>query len=163
MFSKQREERKLTEVTTVIGENTKVEGRLFIESSIRIDGKVYGDIKCDGDVTIGKSGYVEKGIVSRNLFLAGTAKGNVKVENKIHIYESGILDGAAEMKTIIIEENGHFHGKSFMKGHNPTVQKLRVVEMEKDSSSKREKENEIFEQQKQEEPPKNKPVIEQSL
>lgn len=162
MFSKQREEKRLTEVSTVIGENTKVEGRLYIESSIRIDGKVYGDIKCDGDVTIGKNGYVEKGIVSRNLFLAGSVKGNVKVENKIHIYESGFLDGAAEMKTIVIEENGQFHGKSFMKGHNLTVQKLKVVELEKDNN-KWEKEKEILEQQKQEEKPKSNPVLEQSL
>ncbi|MDQ0257920.1 cytoskeletal protein CcmA (bactofilin family) [Evansella vedderi] len=95
-----REERKLGEVTTVIGPNTKVEGKLHIESSIRIDGKVYGEIKCAGDITIGKEGYVEKGIIARNLFLAGTVKGNVKVDNKIHIYDTGYLDGSAEMKTI---------------------------------------------------------------
>ncbi|MBU9710151.1 bactofilin family protein [Evansella tamaricis] len=131
MFSKQKSEKKLNQVLTVIGEETVIEGRIVIDSSIRIDGKVFGEIKCAGDVTIGKNGYVEKSVSSRNLFIAGTFKGNAKVESKIHIYDTGILDGVAEMQTIIIDEQGQFNGKSFMKGISSS-HKPKVIEMDKE-------------------------------
>ncbi|MFA9557000.1 polymer-forming cytoskeletal protein [Evansella sp. AB-rgal1] len=145
MFSKQKNDRKVNEISTLIGEGTSVEGSLNIESSIRIDGKVYGDIKSAGDVTIGKEGYVEKSIIARNLYIAGTMKGNAKVENKIHIFESGTLNGSAEMKSIVIDENAHFYGRSLMKGTNKNnVHKPKVVEIE------REKEKEVIESTKEE-------------
>lgn len=119
MFSKQKNDKKLNEISTIIGEETTVEGTLNVQSSIRIEGKVYGEIKCSGDVTVGKDGYVENSITARNLFIAGKVKGNVNVENKIHIYDTGKLDGKAEMSVIVIDENGYFHGESLMKGNSP--------------------------------------------
>ncbi|WP_078553069.1 bactofilin family protein [Bacillus alkalicellulosilyticus] len=115
MFSKQKEEKKRTELSTIIGEDTVVEGTIKIESGLRVDGKVYGEIKCSGDVTIGKQGIVEETIFARNLFIAGKVTGKVTVEEKIHIYETGSLQGSAEMKSIVIDENGFFRGESFMK------------------------------------------------
>lgn len=116
MFSKTKNDKKLTEMATIIGEDTTVEGTLNVKASVRIDGKVYGEIKCTGDVTIGKDGYVENTITARNLFIAGKVKGNAKVENKIHIYDTGHFEGSAEMAVIIIDENGFFNGESRMKG-----------------------------------------------
>lgn len=118
MFSKQKDDKKLNEISTIIGVETSVEGTMNVDSSIRIDGKVYGEIKCSGDVTIGKDGYVENSITARNLLIAGKVKGSVKVDNKIHIYDTGHLEGSAEMKTIVIDENGFFKGESLMKGRN---------------------------------------------
>jgi cytoskeletal protein CcmA (bactofilin family) len=117
MFSKQND-KKLAEISTIIGEETTVEGTLTVNSSIRIDGKVLGEVKCTGDVTVGKDGYVENAINARNLFIAGKVKGNVKVEQKIHIYDTGNLDGKAEMSVIVIDENGFFQGECIMKGNN---------------------------------------------
>lgn len=117
MFST-KNDKKLDEIATIIGIETTVEGNLNVQSSIRIDGKVYGSINCTGDVTIGKEGYVENSITARNLLIAGKVKGNVKVENKIHIYDTGNLDGSAEMKSIVIDENGFFHGESLMRGND---------------------------------------------
>lgn len=114
MFSNKKDEKKLNEISTVIGEETTFTGTLEVNSSIRIDGKVFGEVKCYGDVTLGKEGYVENDLTARNLFLAGKIQGNVKVEGKIHIYDTGRLDGKAEMSTIIIDENGYFNGESKM-------------------------------------------------
>ncbi|UOE92113.1 polymer-forming cytoskeletal protein [Alkalihalobacillus sp. LMS39] len=135
MFSKQqKDEKKVNELSTIIGADTIVEGTLQIESSIRIDGKVLGEIKCTGDVTIGKGGYVEHSISARNLLIAGEVKGNVNIEEKIHIFETGRLNGTAEMKTIIIEENGYFRGESFMKTNQPDG-KENVVSISKEQAN----------------------------
>lgn len=110
-----KNEKKLAEISTIIGKETTIEGNLTVNSSVRIDGKVFGTVKCSGDVTIGKEGFVKNAITARNLIVAGKVVGNVKVENKVHIYDSGSLDGKVEMKSIIIDENGYFRGESFMR------------------------------------------------
>ncbi|MDG5789531.1 polymer-forming cytoskeletal protein [Evansella sp. AB-P1] len=133
MFAKQKD-KKLNEITTIIGSGTTIKGQLHIESSIRIDGKVFGEVKCLGDVTIGKEGYVENALSARNLFIAGTMKGNANIENKIHIYETGFLDGSAEMQTIVIDEKGHFNGKSMMKGNKDMSIKGNIVDIEQEKS-----------------------------
>lgn len=131
MFSKQNNEKKLNDISTIIGVETTVEGTLNVNSSIRIDGKVYGEIKCSGDVTVGKEGYVENCITARNLLIAGKVKGSVNVEEKIHIYETGSLDGKAEMKAIVIDENGFFRGESLMNGKNGELNNVKDIEKAK--------------------------------
>jgi cytoskeletal protein CcmA (bactofilin family) len=115
VFSSKKNEKKLDETSTIVGEETTFTGSLEVHSSIRIDGTIYGELNCSGDVTIGQEGYVEKTVTARNLFLAGKIQGDVKVANKIHIYDTGSLDGKAEMNTIVIDEKGQFNGESVMR------------------------------------------------
>ncbi|MBB5173310.1 bactofilin family protein [Texcoconibacillus texcoconensis] len=109
---------------TVIGKGTTIEGTVHIDSSIRIDGNVYGEVKSSGDVTVGSEGYVEHDIFARNIHIAGKVKGNVDGEEKVHLLDSGYLEGSATMDKLVIDENAHFHGQSFMKKnekHSPQV------------------------------------------
>ncbi|WP_416149865.1 bactofilin family protein [Salipaludibacillus sp. HK11] len=138
MFSKNNNEKKLNEMSTLIGEETIFKGVLDVNSSIRIDGQIIGEVNCQGDVTIGKTGQVENDLTARNLFIAGSIKGNVKVEGKIHIYDSGSLNGRAEMDTIIIEENGRFHGESIMNGEKLEKSDENVVPIDEESPSSNE-------------------------
>ncbi|MBP3040712.1 polymer-forming cytoskeletal protein [Bacillaceae bacterium Marseille-Q3522] len=131
MFTKQKDEKKLNEISTIVGSGTKVEGNLHVDSSIRIDGEIFGEIDCSGDVTVGKEGYIEHSITCRNLFIAGKVKGEVHVEEKIHIYESGHFEGTAHMNTVVIEENGYFKGQSFMGASESEQQAKKVVELER--------------------------------
>lgn len=132
MFSSKKEAKKLDETSTIIGEETTFTGSLEVHSSIRIDGTIYGELHCSGDVTIGQEGYVEKSVTARNLFLAGKIQGNVNAANKIHIYDTGVLEGKAEMSTIIIEENGQLNGESVMQqtATNKNNASENVVQME---------------------------------
>ncbi|WP_280768046.1 bactofilin family protein [Salipaludibacillus daqingensis] len=129
MFANKKNEKKLNDISTLIGEETTFKGTLEVNSSIRIDGLIQGDVICQGDVTIGQSGHVDNELTARNLYIAGKVEGNVKVQEKIHIYDTGSLKGLAEMSTIIIEENGQFHGESVMNGQTqPTPVKTKEKE-----------------------------------
>lgn len=112
MFNK--EAKKLANIDTIIGAETVVEGKITLHSSVRIDGKVYGEVECDGDVTIGESGYVETYIKARNIIIAGTVEGTVKATEKLHVFGTGKLNGSAIMSNLIIEDGGHFTGQSSM-------------------------------------------------
>lgn len=113
MLSK-KEQRSQRSIDTIIGLNTIVEGKVTHPKSLRIDGKVIGEVICDGDVFIGKSGSVEPQIQAKNLTIAGTVDGKITITEKVHIMPTGKLSGTVTSKGIVIEEGGIFNGHSII-------------------------------------------------
>lgn len=99
---------------TLIGEGTVFEGTLKSEASIRIEGKIVGDIECKGDVTIGEQGSADSNIHARNVLIAGTVKGNITAKEKLTIHAKGKLQGNTTCQTLVIDEGGSFMGNSKM-------------------------------------------------
>lgn len=109
-----RKEKQLSQVDTIIGSGSEFNGDLYSKSSIRIDGKVNGSVKCDGDVVVGVDGSIEANVDGRNITLAGTINGQVTAKELLKIESSGKLNGDASMKMFIIDEGGTFNGNSTM-------------------------------------------------
>lgn len=130
-----RKRRKQKVVDTIVSEGTVIEGKLSHEKSLRIDGKVHGEIVCDGDVHIGKSGYVETTIKANNIIISGEVTGDVHAIDNVHIQPTGRLTGSVTTKGIIIDEGGIFNGESMIttdeekveKTNNPRTQVEEVV------------------------------------
>lgn len=109
-------------IETIIGKQTVIEGKIKTPTSLRVDGKVYGEIECDGDVFIGKKGYVEPSIRAKNVIIAGEVKAEINTKEKVHIHSCGTLSGTVTSNGIIIDDGGTFNGNS----------KIRSAESKKD-------------------------------
>ncbi|SEO14307.1 protein CcmA, bactofilin family [Amphibacillus marinus] len=108
MLSKKNEKM----IDTVIGKDTVIEGKIKLPSSLRIDGKVLGEIECNGDVYIGKTGSAEPSIKAKHVIVAGEAKGAIYTNQTVHVEASGSVTGDIESSGIIIDEGGLFVGTS---------------------------------------------------
>ncbi len=104
----------LSKTDTLLGEGTAFEGRIKSKASIRIEGRVVGDIQCEGDLTVGEKAMVESNILARNITIAGKVKGDVTADSKLAITSSGQLFGNATSAAFTIEEGGIFTGSSRM-------------------------------------------------
>lgn len=105
----------LNQTDTLIGQQTVIEGNIDTKASVRVEGKIRGDIICDGDCTIGEKGLAESNIQARNIFVAGEVQGDITANEKLIIHKSGVLHGNATTQSIVIEEGGKFFGSSLMK------------------------------------------------
>lgn len=103
---------------TLIGEGSLFEGTIKSEASLRIEGRVTGDIVCSEDITVGEGGFVQSDMCARNVILAGTVHGNITVNEKLTITATGQLSGNIRTQLFVIEEGGVFHGASMMEGKN---------------------------------------------
>lgn len=101
---------------TLVGAYTNIVGDLISEKSIRIDGKITGNITSVSKVLVGEKGMVEGNIEAEVIVIYGMVKGNVKATSVLEIMESGKLHGDAKMKKIIIHEDAIFAGVSLMEG-----------------------------------------------
>ncbi|MFW6264770.1 MAG: bactofilin family protein [Bacillota bacterium] len=115
-MGKKRKAKKLEEakgkVETILGNGTAIEGDINTKGSLRIEGRVKGVIKAEGDLYIGESGVLHTQIEARNVIVAGTVNGNIIATEKIEILPSGRLNGDIQTKTIKIEEGASFAGES---------------------------------------------------
>src|SRR5690625_2373805 len=121
MFKKDSKNRK--SVNTIISPMTVIEGTIRHPKSLRIDGKIIGEIHCDGDVFIGKSGCAEPFVYVKNIIIAGAFKGEINASGKVHIMPSGKVTGTVTSKGIIIDEGGIFNGQSTVETENEPIKK----------------------------------------
>lgn len=99
---------------TLIGEGTVFEGKIKSEASIRIEGRLEGDIECGGDVTVGEKGSARSHIRARHVIVAGSVTGNVSASGKLTIKATGQLYGNLSAQELSIEPGGIFQGTSKM-------------------------------------------------
>lgn len=121
-----RKSRLEQKVNTVIDKTTTIEGVLSHESSLRVDGKITGEVICKGNVYIGKSGFIESKIDANNIIISGKAVGNLYAKETVHIQETGQLTGNVKASGIIIDNGGVFNGESTITGKEKRVENRKI-------------------------------------
>jgi len=119
-------------IDTIISKDTVIEGKITLPTSLRVDGKIYGEIECGGIVYIGKGAYVEPVIRAKNIVIAGEVKGDVIASEKVRIEPSGKLIGSISSKGIVIEDGGTFNGTSMVYNMSSVEEKELITEPKTD-------------------------------
>lgn len=102
-------------IETIIGSGTSFKGNLTVTGTIRIDGKVNGEINADGDVIIGESGQVTGNVKGRNITIAGRLDGNADTEGLLHLTSTAIVRGDIHVESFTVEEGAKYKGNCQMK------------------------------------------------
>ena len=99
---------------TIVGQGASLEGNIVSAGSLRIDGKVKGQVTADGDVVVSPQSQVEADIKAENVSVAGKFKGNIAVSGKVELARGGRVDGNITSKVLVVQEGGVFQGQSIM-------------------------------------------------
>jgi cytoskeletal protein CcmA (bactofilin family) len=95
---------------TFLAKGADFKGILNFDGTIRIDGRVEGEVHTTGTLIIGEQAVI-KGILSAGtLMTSGKINGTVTATDKIQILKPGILIGDIRTPGISIEDGAHFHG-----------------------------------------------------
>jgi cytoskeletal protein CcmA (bactofilin family) len=82
---------------TVIDSTTRIDGRLNLRDSARIDGQVSGEVNLEGDikatVAIGASGDVHGDITAHRVLVAGQVIGNIHAEERVELMSTARVNG----------------------------------------------------------------------
>jgi cytoskeletal protein CcmA (bactofilin family) len=98
-------------VRSVLGSGTVVQGKLSFDTTVRIDGKLSGEISSTKSLIVGRSGLVDAVITVENLVVIGTVKGKVRARGRVEILTGGVVDGDIEAATLVVS-GGVFNGQS---------------------------------------------------
>ncbi len=99
------------ESETVIAPGVKVEGEVASKGNISVEGEVYGSIKTDQHLRIGRGAKIFANVKAQSAFVSGVVSGNIKIKDRLELTDTATIIGDVETKTIIIAEGGTIHGK----------------------------------------------------
>jgi cytoskeletal protein CcmA (bactofilin family) len=97
-----------------LGEGTSFKGTLTFEGTVRIDGRLEGEIFTKDTLVIGEGAEVSAAIHAGVVVISGTVHGNITAERKIDIHASGRLFGNISTPSLVIEEGVVFEGSCTM-------------------------------------------------
>lgn len=98
------------DMTAIVGANTEFEGILHYNGTIRIDGKVEGEIHTDGVLLIGKDAVIKAMIRARSIVSCGRITGDVLATEKITLLAPACLKGSVKTPLLSVEEGVRFKG-----------------------------------------------------
>jgi cytoskeletal protein CcmA (bactofilin family) len=99
---------------TFIGKGSEFVGKLTFDGTVRIDGKVDGEIFSRGTLNVGPGADVSCKIQVDTVILSGTVRGNISAAKKIEMRAPGKLYGNIKTPTLMVEEGVIFEGNCKM-------------------------------------------------
>lgn len=105
---------KTSELNAFLGEGTKFEGSLSFEGTVRVEGKLKGDIFAKDILIVGDNGVVEGEIKVDTIIINGLVKGNITAARRVEISPPGRFYGEIETPTFILNEGAVFEGNCRM-------------------------------------------------
>jgi cytoskeletal protein CcmA (bactofilin family) len=106
-----------SESFTFLGKGADFKGVMSFDGTIRIDGRVEGEIYTTGTLIVGEHAVIQGTVSVGVLMNSGKINGAITAVEKIQILKSGILIGDIRTPVIAIEEGSRFHGMCDMGAH----------------------------------------------
>ncbi len=114
---------KRATLDTVIGPGAEITGDITVKAGARIDGRVKGNVSCQGELVIGKDGVIEGEVKSASAVLSGRITGKLLVEGKAELSSTARMEGDVACSKLVIEEGAFFQGHCQMSSpSSPPVQ-----------------------------------------
>ena len=104
------------EVNAFMGPGSEFEGKLHFSGSVRLDGKVTGQISSEGLLIIGPSGCIQADVMVETVIICGEVRGEVIASQEIELRPPARVYGTLTTPTLVIHEGVIFEGSCQMSG-----------------------------------------------
>jgi cytoskeletal protein CcmA (bactofilin family) len=99
---------------TLIGSATRIEGRMVVNKSIRLDGTIEGSIESSNEnqvtVAIGHTGLVHGDVRAHRVLVNGQVDGNIYAREKCELHETSKVKGDIHYGLLGIEHGAEILG-----------------------------------------------------
>jgi len=102
------------DVTTLLGRGSEFEGKLSFEGTVRIDGKLTGEIFSDDVLIIGEGADVKAEINVGAIVIEGSVQGNINAKRSVEIHTPGRVRGNIVTPSLFMEKGVLFDGNCQM-------------------------------------------------
>jgi len=112
MKKRTEKERHADTITTLLGEDARIEGHLDFAGTLRLDGKIEGTLTGrKGTLVVGEKAVLKADITVKNAVVMGTVTGSLEALEKIELYPPAKIDGDITAPKVTIESGAILNGK----------------------------------------------------
>jgi len=98
----------------LIGPGTVVEGKIRSQGSVRVDGKVIGEVAASESLAVGIAGEIEGNVSAKNVTVGGKIRGSINAVEKIVFEGKSSVRGDIRATRLVIDEGCIFDGRVTM-------------------------------------------------
>ena len=102
------------EINTLLGKGSEFEGKLTFEGTVRIDGKLAGEIFTDDVLVVGEGAEVNAEIEVGTIIIEGHVNGNLRAKRSVEIHAPGRVRGNIVTPSLFIDKGVIFEGNCQM-------------------------------------------------
>jgi cytoskeletal protein CcmA (bactofilin family) len=102
------------EVTTLLGRGSEFEGKLSFEGTVRVDGKLSGEIFTEDTLIVGEGAEVNAEISVGSIIIEGTVHGNIHAKRSVEIHTPARVRGNISTPSLSIDKGVVFDGQCQM-------------------------------------------------
>ena len=99
---------------TIVGRTTTIQGNMVLLDSIRIDGRVLGNIEsapdCKIAVAIGPTGEVTGDVKAHRVMVAGKVFGNIHAADRVELQKDSSVQGDISYGSFAVEHGAKLSG-----------------------------------------------------
>jgi cytoskeletal protein CcmA (bactofilin family) len=106
---------------TILGAGSRIEGKLCVEGTARIDGLLEGDVEADW-LVVGETGKIRGNSRTRGMVLGGEVEGNVDAREIVELRDTARVTGEIRAPKLTVSEGAVFNGRSRMKSDADAVE-----------------------------------------
>lgn len=98
----------------LIGAGTILEGKVKTPGSIRIEGRIIGEVVASQNISLGNTADVDGTVTARNITIGGKLRGNIIAQEKLVLESKAVVRGDIKAAKLVIDEGASFDGKCVM-------------------------------------------------
>ena len=110
MLKREDKDNQSDDIIAFLGKGTEFKGIMTYEGTIRVDGKIEGEIMTKGTLIIGDTAEINAEINAGTIISSGKVNGNLVAREKIQLLNPAFLTGSIKTPHLLIEEGVKFNG-----------------------------------------------------
>lgn len=102
------------EITTLLGRGASFEGKLTFEGTVRIDGRMTGEVFSDDVLVVGEGAEIHAEIQVGTVIVQGTVVGNIRATQAVELRAPAVVRGNLHTPSLAVERGVVFDGQCTM-------------------------------------------------
>jgi len=110
-------------VVAFIGHGVEFTGVIKYQGSVRVDGKLDGEVHADGTLYLGEQAIITAKITAQSVISKGQITGDIKAKDKVQLLAPSKFEGSVKTPSLLMEEGVIFNGTCEMDPRKGTESK----------------------------------------
>jgi cytoskeletal protein CcmA (bactofilin family) len=98
-------------LSAFIDQGSEFEGKLAFKDTVRIDGRLRGEISSENTLIVGETGEIEASIRSNTVEVSGSVTGNITAVAKVVLHKSARVLGNIQTGSLVVEDGATIDGQ----------------------------------------------------
>lgn len=101
----------MEELKTIIADDVEINGSVKCVGGVKLGGRVFGDLACNGDVLVEKTAAIKGNVSVNSIVVLGQVKGNITARERIELKGVARVAGDIKAKRLVVEDGVTLTGK----------------------------------------------------